>query len=337
AFAFSPPTDSPLELDLLHVGKGDPEDVERLEGQVEGRATYARPVDVMRSRKAKNLAKHGAKASLFASHVDHHDGCIISVVHSGDVPPVPTIGLNKTATGIVEEALSKGPSRIRVEVSGETAPSNSGNLIASIEGSSSLPEIVIGGHLDSYDLCEAAMDNGAGAVLILELARIFSALPPPMRTLRFVFFTGEEIATTGSKRYVKDRVTDPEKLGFFFNVDVPVEGGIPSILKTNWESDPAYWKALAEELGHRFPVVDVPPRFSDHAPFANAGVPCIWVQATNTGVRGPASYEHTMLDTTEKVDILELREATMLAARILLRLANSETLPLPERAAAAKA
>jgi hypothetical protein len=48
----------------------------------------------------------------------------------------------------------------------------------------------------------------------------------------------------------------------------------------------------------------------------------------NSGVRGPASYEHTVLDTAEKVDMLELREATMLAARILLRLANAEVLPV---------
>jgi Zn-dependent M28 family amino/carboxypeptidase len=228
----------------------------------------------------------------------------------------------------VEEALAAGPARLTLEVTGETADAESGNLVAVREGSSALPEILVGGHLDSYDLCEGATDNGAGAALILEVARVFSLLPAPRRTVRFVFFTGEEKATIGSRRYVKDRVADPSSLGLFFNVDVPAEGGVPGILKTGWDEDGGWLDALAAKMEHRFPVRDVPPRFSDHAPFAQAGVPCLWVQSVNAGIRGPANHEHTVLDTEEKVDMVELREATMLAARILVRLANAETLPV---------
>jgi hypothetical protein len=334
AFAYSPPTSAPLELPLIHAGKGDPEDVEALGDALSGCAAYARPDDVMRSRRGRRLTEHGAHACVFGSHVDHHDGCIVSVVREADGGSVPTVGLNRTATAAVEEALARGPARIRLEVEGETVPATSGNLEAVLPGRSSLPEIVMGAHLDTFDLCEGASDNGAGAALVLETARLFSVLPPPLRTIRFVFFTGEEVFTLGSRRYVAERVADPETVALFFNVDVPAGGGVPGILRTGWSGGEGYWEKTAASLGRRFPVRDVPARFSDHASFANRGIPCLWVQAVHPGTRGPAEFDHTVLDTTDKVDLAELREATDLASRVLLRLANAETLPVSRPATA---
>jgi acetylornithine deacetylase/succinyl-diaminopimelate desuccinylase-like protein len=327
AFAFAPATSAPLGLDLVDAGLGDPGDVERLKGDLEGCAAYCRPDDEMRSRRHARLTEAGAKACVFGSHLDH-DGCIISMVRKTKAPSVPAIGLNHEATVLLESAMARGDARVTLEVSGETVPSASGNLVAVVPGRSDLPQIVVGGHLDTFDISEGALDNGAGVALICELARLFALIPAPLRTVRFVLFTGEEVSCTGSRRYVEDYVKDPKSVGLFFNVDMPVEGGVPGILTSGWKTGNGYWKSLADELGHPFPVAEVPPRYSDHAPFAALGVPCLWTRAFRTGMRGPAAIEHTSLDTADKVDMLELKEAAMLTGRILLSLADAPSLPV---------
>ena len=62
-------------------------------------------------------------------------------------------------------------------------------------GERRIPEevVVVGGHLDSWDLATGATDNGLGSFSILDLARCFAALDiKPTRTIRFVLFMGEE-------------------------------------------------------------------------------------------------------------------------------------------------
>ena len=66
--------------------------------------------------------------------------------------------------------------------------------MAEIKGSE-LPDerVIIGGHLDSWDLGQGALDNGTGAMAVLEAARTLKALGwKPKRTITFVLFTGEE-------------------------------------------------------------------------------------------------------------------------------------------------
>jgi carboxypeptidase Q len=330
AFLHCPPTSTPLTLDLVSAGKGDPKDIERLGEALRGKAAYARPADIMRSLRNRNLTAAGAAACIFGSHADTHDACIISFVRKDIPAPVPALGLSRSGSNLLEGFLAEGNPRVTLEVSGDTVPSRSGNLVATLHGRTSLPEIVVGGHLDSYDLCEGALDNGAGVALILETARIFSTLPQPLRTLRFALFTGEEVSSTGSRRWVAEALREPGQVGLFVNVDMPVEGGVPGVLSGLGTGDAAVWDRMGKELGRRIPVRPADDRFSDHVSFAERGVPCFWLRAQNTGSRGPARIEHTTLDTADRVDPFELQDATSLAARLLLRFAEAETLPFQQ-------
>src|SRR5439155_11632427 len=63
--------------------------------------------------------------------------------------------------------------------------------------------VILGAHLDSWDLGTGATDNGTGSMVVLETARLLSQLKvQPRRTIRFVLFTGEEQGLHGSKAYV---------------------------------------------------------------------------------------------------------------------------------------
>lgn len=81
----------------------------------------------------------------------------------------------------------------------------SSNVIAELTGSEFPNEyIVVGGHLDSWDVGEGAHDDGAGVVQALELIRVFKALGiRPKRTIRCVFFMNEENGARGAKTYAK--------------------------------------------------------------------------------------------------------------------------------------
>ena len=79
------------------------------------------------------------------------------------------------------------------------------NTIAEIRGTSAPGEVVLlGAHLDSWDLGTGATDNGAGAIAVLEAARILQAAGVhPARTIRFALFTGEEEGLFGSQQYAE--------------------------------------------------------------------------------------------------------------------------------------
>ena len=62
--------------------------------------------------------------------------------------------------------------------------------------------MLLGAHLDSWDLGTGALDNGVNCALVVEVARAIAAGPRPRRTVRFVLFTGEEIGLLGSRGYV---------------------------------------------------------------------------------------------------------------------------------------
>src|SRR5258708_36719681 len=68
------------------------------------------------------------------------------------------------------------------------------NVIGEIRGSEKPDEVVVvGAHLDSWDLGQGTTDNGTGTCIVLEAARLLArAGTPPRRTVRFILFTGEE-------------------------------------------------------------------------------------------------------------------------------------------------
>ena len=82
------------------------------------------------------------------------------------------------------------------------------NTVGEVRGSEKPDEfVVVGAHLDSWDLATGTMDNGTGSCVVLETARAVAALAKqgyrPKRTIRFVLFTGEEQGLWGSRRYVE--------------------------------------------------------------------------------------------------------------------------------------
>ncbi|HUN61227.1 MAG TPA: M20/M25/M40 family metallo-hydrolase [Candidatus Sulfotelmatobacter sp.] len=126
---------------------------------------------------------------------------------------IPVVDMTMEDEGQLERYLDAGKTpriRINVQNSFTGGPVESANVVGEILGREHPEEIVVvGAHLDSWDLSEGATDNGTGATAVLAAAEaILKSGQRPRRTIRFVLFTGEEQGLLGSLAYVKQHAAE---------------------------------------------------------------------------------------------------------------------------------
>ena len=169
---------------------------------------YGATVD-QRGSGAVEAGKVGAVGALVRSMTTAID----AFPHTGGmhyddaVPKVPAIALSTKSAERLRELLEVRPSlTVRIRCNCETlADVASANVVGEIVGSSAPKEIVlVGGHLDAWDVGQGAHDDGAGIAHTLEAARLLLTLGfRPARTIRFILFMNEENGLRGAKGYVE--------------------------------------------------------------------------------------------------------------------------------------
>jgi len=197
------------------------------------------------------------------------------------------------------------------------------NVVAEIKGVEKPEEIVIlGAHLDSWDLGPGAADNALGVSIALETSRILANLEIPLRrTVRFVLFSGEEQGLVGSFEYVKTHDHELDNIVMMINLDMT---GLmyPGVL------NPYGACPIAEKLTELLPVLEgmgittVDARYpydSDDFNFIARGVPALGVQGR--GIRD-WSWGHSYADTFDKIEIDKLNMNTAVIATIMYYVAN---------------
>ena len=215
------------------------------------------------------------------------------------------------------------------------------NVIGILRGSKYPKEYVMaGGHLDSYDIGGGAVDDGNGASVTLEAARLIAASgAKPKRTILFCIWTGEEFGLLGSKYFVENNTVPMEKISNYINRD----GG--PLCATSVIVPPAMYNDYAEickpleNLNPEFPFSVVkregpaqprPTRAggSDHAYFAMAGVPTLSFRETD-----PKGYNfeygeiwHTERDIYNKLIPEYMEHSATVTAVVLYGLANLDHL-----------
>ena len=120
-------------------------------------------------------------------------------------PGVPTAALSAPDADQLTRALARAEAvEVKLTLTPETRPpAESGNVIAEIPGRESREEIVlVGAHLDAWDLGTGAVDDGAGVGIVVAAAKLIRDLPsPPRRTIRVVLFGSEEVGLVGARAY----------------------------------------------------------------------------------------------------------------------------------------
>lgn len=125
-----------------------------------------------------------------------------------DFYSVPVVSIAAEDQDLLERLAGHGKSlRLKLNVQNRVTdgPVDSANVVGEIPGTEHPEQIVVvGGHLDSWDLAEGATDDGTGTASVLGAAEaIVKSGAKPRRTIRFVLFTGEEQGLLGSLAYVK--------------------------------------------------------------------------------------------------------------------------------------
>jgi carboxypeptidase Q len=161
-----------------------------------------------RSRGSNEASRRGAVASLVRSIGPMglrtpHTGNMSA--YNDSFPRIPGAAVAAEDADMIQRLLDRGrPVRVRLAMEADTvrdAPSH--NVIGELRGRE-LPDevVVIGGHLDSWDVGQGAHDDGGGCVLAMETLRLLRALDlRPRRTLRVVLWTNEENGSRGGKAY----------------------------------------------------------------------------------------------------------------------------------------
>jgi carboxypeptidase Q len=126
---------------------------------------------------------------------------------------VPVVSMTFEDQGQLERYLERGitpRARFNIQNTFTNGPIETSNVVGEIRGREHPEQIlVVGGHLDSWDLAEGTTDNGSGSSVTLAAAdAIVHSAERPRRTIRFVLFTGEEQGIDGSSAYVKQHQSE---------------------------------------------------------------------------------------------------------------------------------
>src|ERR1700756_3902080 len=133
-----------------------------------------------------------------------------------DIGPIPTAFITGEGYRTIFRMLQRHlPVQIEMGMTNTIGnkPMEVYNTVAEIRGSEKPDEmVIIGAHLDSWDLGTGSTDNGTGSMAVLEAARALAKLNlKPKRTIRFVLFSGEEQGLYGSQEYVKTHQNELDK------------------------------------------------------------------------------------------------------------------------------
>lgn len=285
-------------------------------------AAYGGAVE-QRASGASEAAKYGAVAVLVRSMGSNledysHTG---SMRYAPNIVKIPALAISTRQAELLSKLL-KDEKDVQFymenhSVTLEDAPSF--NVVGEIRGREFPKEIiVVGGHLDSWDLGQGAHDDGAGCVQSIEVLRLFNAIGyKPKRTIRAVMFMNEENGLRGGIKYAELAEKNKENHIAAIESDrggfVPRGFTVPSEEKA--KAKVRSWKPLLEPYG----LSDFSQEGggADIGPLANQGVALIGFLPDSQRY---FNYHHTAEDTIDKVDKreLELGAASMAALVYLI-------------------
>jgi carboxypeptidase Q len=244
-------------------------------------------------------------------------------------------GLSTLPAAVVERdgalrlaRLRAAGQRVRVKLAtAADVPTNATlrNVVAEVRGRDKPDEIVIvGAHLDAWDLGRGALDNGCNVALVLDAARQFAALAKrgerPRRTVRFILYTGEEASMWGAWGDVRAHRAELDKVTAQIVFDEGSGRTSGFSLGGRADLEPAVEAALAPLAGLG-PFTHTVDAFigTDNYDYLIEGVPTL--VANQDGPPYLPDY-HSESDTFDKVDLRELRANIAIATVVAWALAD---------------
>jgi len=284
------------------------------------------PANKKRRSGATEAGKRGAAAVVIRSvgtdsHRFPHTG---QMRYAEDVTPIPIGALSAPDADQLERILEAGQEiemhlTLTPRVTGEVL---SGNVIGEIIGTERPDEIVlIGGHLDSWDLGTGAVDDGAGIGISAGAAQvILEAGFKPKRTIRVVAFGAEEVGLLGARAYVEQH--KDTLVNHVLATESDFGAGQPYEVHQGVTSGAAVIEEMADALGLPFKANTKTNGGPDIGPMHGEGVPVMRFQQNGIDY---FDLHHTPDDTFDKINAEDMAANVAAFATMAWLAANTDT------------
>ena len=247
---------------------------------------------------------------------------------------VPVLGLSNA---VGEELAAMAGVTVHVAADVDNSERETANVIADLPGRTEGGVVLLGAHLDSVGAGPGINDNGSGSAAVLEAAvQLKRHGARTERGIRFAWWAGEELGLHGSSEYVEELGSGiGDEVALVLNFDMIAS---PNFARLVYDADPEIAEAFREWFdSHNLETVDVAlDGRSDHAPFAEQGIP---VGGLFTGADEPKTPEeeelfggnagephdacyHQACDTLANVDRTALGQMADAVAAVALQLAG---------------
>ena len=258
-----------------------------------------------RSGGAVAAARVGAVASLVRSITPYsmrtpHTG---GMAYNDSVPKIPHAAITPEDADMITRMIQRGERvSVKLTMSARMMPdAQSRNVVAELRGSSAPDEVVVmGGHIDSWDVGRGAMDDAGGVVVAWEAIRILKELGlRPRRTIRVVGWTNEENGLRGGNAYRDTHRANLDK----HVAAIESDGGVFKPLGFGFTgTDSAF--ALVRQIGSLLATIGAGNIVrggggADIGPIMALGVPGLGLNVDGTKYFW---YHHTDADTVDKLD-----------------------------------
>jgi carboxypeptidase Q len=271
---------------------------------------------------ASAAAQHGAAAVLVRSVT----ATSLATLHTGaleyatDLPKIPAAAVTIEDAEMLMRLAQRGPVEIELVLGAhELRPAPSANVVGEIRGSAHPEEIVLlGAHMDSWDVGPGASDDAAGCIAVMEAMRLLRATGVvPKRTIRAVLYTAEEYGLAGAKDY--ERRHGKERHVAAFETDYGMGapdaigvGGGPSAVQEMTPFLPAFGRFGIRRFRDRAFGADV-------APIVRTGAAAFSLLPDG---RHYFDVHHTAADTIDKIRPADLRRNAAAIALLAYALAT---------------
>lgn len=315
---------SGLMAEVIEVQSLD--EVEKLGDAISGKVVFFnRPMDPTKLRTftayggavdqrvygPSRVAKYGGAAALVRSMTTLKDDFPHTgvTIYEDSLSKVPGIALSTNAADLLSAELKKRPVQVFINTNCQNiGPRPAPSVIAEIKGSEFPDEIIlIGGHLDAWDVGQGAHDDGAGCVQSMEVLQIFNRIGyKPKRTIRCVLFSNEENGLAGGKTYAAESNKNKE----FHLAALESDSGGFSPRGFSFEADTSVFKQYYKEVSQWLPILEP---YGLHFEMGGSGAdisPLKSQKGLLIGLRPDSQryfdFHHTAKDTIEAVNQREL-------------------------------
>jgi Iap family predicted aminopeptidase len=288
-----------------------------------------------RSHRAHYAYLYGAKGVIFVNKTSGHLLTTGTVSKEAKEIKIPATSISKEHGRKIRRYLATGfPVQAHLHVQGGYEEVRPRNVVATIPGLEFPQErILIGGHLDTWDMAPGATDNGIGIFAVIDIARAFKqAGIIPKRTIEFFAWMGEEHGLVGSKMFLKRELEQGriDNIKYYLNIDLmgnpvgyDIEGRLE--MKDFLTGVAGTLDELGVDFANRFEDNPTMAAFYDVVTFGVMGIPSL--QEVNGLDPHIYKYYHTKRDTFDLVNKKHMQKSSLVMGITLYKIANADNIP----------